>query len=330
MSKPTLLLLYNQPQLAPDHPDAESEHTVLETATELTQILREQYDVVPFALGPDPAPLWDILRGQKPDVVFNLFEGNPGNPETESFVAGLLDWSGVPYTGSPFSALCLARAKHTTKYLLKGAGFPTARFQVLDHLPAPDCGLDFPVIVKPATQDASVGIDQESVCPTPAQLRKRVEYVFKTYGPPVIVEEYLAGRELHVTVIELPNLKALPPAEVVFQSNGQSRWPIFTYADKWNAAQDLRMPTDLPSDLVHELERIAIGAFRLLGCRDYARVDFRLKANGAPHILEVNPNPEICDHVGLTGCLAASGIAHREFILRIAHQALSRSGNKRI
>src|SRR4051812_42371385 len=104
MAKPTVLMLYNLPLLPRDHPDAASENTVVEVAEDLMKVLADNgYRAVPLALGTDPTLLWSELKKRKPDLIFNMFEGNVDNPETESFVAGLLDWSGIPYTGSPFA-----------------------------------------------------------------------------------------------------------------------------------------------------------------------------------------------------------------------------------
>ena len=104
-----------------------------------------------------------------------------------------------------------------TKYLLKGAGLPTADFFVVDRLPMPECRLTYPVFVKPAEMDASVGVDQESVCVDAAALEKRVRYLLETYGAPVLVEEFIDGRELHVAIAELPDLHAMPPSETSYR-----------------------------------------------------------------------------------------------------------------
>ena len=143
-----------------------------------------------LGLGRDPVLLWNTLRTKRPALVFNLFEGSLDDTETESYVAGLLEWSGIPYTGSPPQALSLARAKHTTKMVLKSAGVPTAPFMVVHQLPVPACKLKWPVIVKAAKQDASVGMEQKSVCTNQKQLEDRVAYVLDTYGSPVLVEEF--------------------------------------------------------------------------------------------------------------------------------------------
>ncbi len=248
-------------------------------------------------------------------MVFNLFEGNLENTATESYVAGLLEWKGIPFTGSPMHTLSLARAKHLTKPLLRGAGLPTADFMVVNELPVPACNLEWPVIVKPAQQDASVGLDQESVCTNQLQLDQRAQYILETYGPPVLVEEFIHGREFNVALVELPELQALPPAEIVFPADRPGFWPILTYDGKWKPGTDdyeitpPRYPADISPRMADRLGTIAKQAYRLLGCKDYARVDFRMKANGKPFILEVNPNPEISESAGFAGCLGSAKIA---------------------
>lgn len=331
MASPLVLILYNHPLLPDNHPDSDSEHSIVHIAESMAETLRAQgYRVEQLGLKQDPTVLWHELDRVKPDVVFNLFEGNLDDTETESYVAGLLQWKGVPYTGSPFPTLTLARAKHTCKLLLRGARLPTSDFMVIDHLPVPDCKLEFPVIVKPAKQDASVGMDQESVCTNQDQLEQRVAYIYETYGGPVLVEEYLPGREFNVAVLELPELQYLPPAEIIFPEERPGYWPILTYDGKWRPGTPdydttpPKFPAEISPRLARKLGDLALKAYRLLGCRDYARVDFRMKPNGKPYILEVNPNPEISDHAGFAGCLGSANLPHPEFVHRLIEQALSR------
>src|SRR4051794_1680896 len=145
-----VLVLYNQPLLPKEHPEAESEHMVVEIAEAQTRILQEAgYAARLFGLGRDPTALWTELRRERPDVVLNLYEGTLDDAETESYVAGLLQWSGIPFTGSTVPTLVLARAKHTSKRILKGAGLPTADFFVVDGEGVPRCDLAWPVFVKP-------------------------------------------------------------------------------------------------------------------------------------------------------------------------------------
>jgi D-alanine-D-alanine ligase len=325
MSQASVLVLCNQPVLPKDHPDAESEHSVIDVAELVQAALRaEGFHVAFLALGSDPVALWRQLKKHKPDVVFNLYEGQADWPETESYVAGLLEWAKIPYTGSPFATLTVARNKDTAKCLLRGAGLPTAEFMLIERAPIRDCPLEFPVLVKPARQDASVGVDQDSVCVNRSQLDKRVRYILANYGAPVLVEEYIDGREVNVPLIELPELQALAAAEMVFDDASTSKWPIMTYAAKWDTNIPSRIPADLPARLRATLNDLAMKTYRLFGCRDYARVDFRMNAKGKPHILEINPNPDISELADLTRSLVVNHLTHRDFIVRLVRQALGR------
>src|SRR5438876_4409083 len=120
MSSPTVLILYNEPLLPPDHPDSAAEHTILDSADAIIGYLQDAgFRIRRLGLEPNPTPLWTELRRNRPHVVFNLFEGCPDHAETESYVAGLLQWAGIPFTGSPYSTLTVARAKDMTKHVLR-------------------------------------------------------------------------------------------------------------------------------------------------------------------------------------------------------------------
>src|SRR5207248_3126523 len=131
------------------------------------------YSTSRLAVGRDPGTLYKGLRVSRPDVVFNVFEGMADDNGTEASIAGLLECADIPFTGCPFQTLCLARNKHLTKYLFKGAGLPTADFFTIEQLPVVECPLPWPVMVKPATQDASVGVDQGSVVTSLPRLEER-------------------------------------------------------------------------------------------------------------------------------------------------------------
>ncbi len=331
MPKPLVLILFNQPLLPETHPDADSENSVVEIAEDMVKKLKDGgFRTMTLGLGQDPGVLWRVLKRRKIDVIFNLFEGNIHDSETESYVAGLLQWSGIPFTGSPLETLTVARAKHTAKRILKGEGLPTSDFFVVESLPMATCPVPFPVIVKPAAQDASVGVDQASVCQTLEEAQARVQYVWETYGGPVIVEEYIAGRELNVALVELPNLEYLPPAEIIFPPARPGYWPILTYDGKWRPGTPdydttpPKYPGDLDPATVAKIGETAMRAYRVFGCRDYARVDFRMREDGRFYILEINPNPEISDQAGFAGCLGSAKIEHKEFVVRVVEQALTR------
>jgi D-alanine-D-alanine ligase len=325
-----VVILYNEPVLPEGHPDAESEHEILDTVEVVEKVLGPAgYDVRRLGVR-EPAALVNNLRELKPDCVFNLFEGLADLYETEAYAAGVLEWLGIPFTGSPYHTLTLARNKALTKLLLQGAGLPTADFMVVEALPAPRCRIDWPVIVKPGAQDASVGLDQGSVVSDQRRLNERVAFLLKNYGPPVLIEQYIPGREFNLGVIENPDLTVLPVAEIVFIDKDPAYWPILTYDGKWKPgtreyeSSPPKYPAAVTPKLREKLQTLAKQAFRLLGCRDYARVDFRVKPTGRPYILEVNPNPDFSPTAGLTGGLISAGITHAEFTLTLVKRALAR------
>lgn len=327
-----VLVLHNQPILPEDHPDADSEHEIF-VITEFVQrtLTKAGHDVHLLGASRDPAVLLDGLRDLRPDVVFNLFEGLADFGDTEAYAAGILEWLEIPYTGSPFQTLCLARSKPITKHLLAGAGLPTAKFLVVEDVPVADCPLGWPVIVKPATQDASIGVDQGSVVTNLDRLNDRVAYLLENYGPPVLIEEFIRGREFSIALVETPELRVLPISEILFVEKDPAFWPIVTYDAKWKPgtrdyeATPPEYPARLSPQLREKLHTLARRAFRLLGCRDYARVDFRVRGN-KPYILEVNPNPDFSPVAGLSGSMDSAGISHERFTVDLVQRAYARGG----
>jgi D-alanine-D-alanine ligase len=326
-----VLILYNQPTLPENHRDADSEHEVLYTAEQVEKALAAAgYAISRLAVDRDPGVLVPGIRKARPDVVFNLFEGLPDHGQTEAYAVGVLEWLGLPYTGCPFQPLALARNKPLTKQLLKGAGLPTPEFFTVEALPVQTNPLAWPVIVKPSDQDASVGLDQGSVVTTQEALEQRVAYLLEEYGPPVLVEEFIRGREFSVGLVEAPDLRVLPVSEVQFVSPDPAFWPIITYDAKWKpGTNDYEMtppkyPAEVTPALAARLSRLAKQAFRLLGCRDYARVDFRVRSPVKPFILEVNPNPDFSPTAGLAGGLGSANLTWEGFAVQLVRGALER------
>lgn len=340
MPQPSVLVLSNNPVLPADHPEAWSEHDILDTVADTVKVLTAAgFDVRQLAIDFDPRPLLDELRACRPDAVFNLFEGLPTQPGSEVAVAAMLEWLNVPFTGCPPLALALGRDKIRTKHLLAATGLPTPEYLVIDRTPISCWQGGWPAIVKPAYQDASVGIEQASVVTGPEQLAARVEHVLQTYGPPVLVEQFLTGREFHVNVIEdghdQPDrpLVILPPAEIAFRETDRGRWPVYTFMAKWHEESDeyksspLVAPVQLPPEYLAALTDLATRAFRLLGCRDYARLDVRMDASGGFRVLEVNPNPYL-NSLALVRGLEAIGRTHEQFLVELTLSAISRGGRQ--
>ncbi len=325
-----VLVLYNAPTLPPEDPDALAERGAIDTARQVAEALRAAgYRVRQLGITDDPASVLVAFREEKPEVVFNLFEGIARDGHTEAYAIGLLEWLGVPYTGCPFLATVIAHDKPRAKQLLGVAGLPTPAYMAVDRLPVPACTLRWPVIVKPGREDASVGLDQGSVVQNAKDLAARVELLMTRYGPPVLVEEYVDGREISVSLIERPDLQVLPLAEIMFRP-GPGMWPIVTYEAKWSTGsrEDLatlpRCPADVEAGLAERLRSMAREAFALFECRDYARVDFRINRQGEPLILEVNPNPDFHPSAGLANALRAGGVSYGQFAVDLVRQAIAR------
>ena len=327
-----VLILHNDPVLPPDDTAADSEREVLATVAAVEAVLsRAGVQYIRLGLGREFGVLSEFIEKTRPRVVFNLFEGFADQPRSEAVVAEMLEELGVAFTGCPAQALRVAGAKHVAKRLFIRAGLPTPRYGVLwsDTQPLPT--LEWPVIVKPALVDASLGIDQESVVCDPAALRRKVGHVLTRFGPPILVEEFVTGREFSLTLIECPELVVLPITEIVF--TGARRWPIFSYEGKWRpgteeyAASPEGYPARLDREFAARLDALARCTFRLFRCRDHARVDFRVTPAGAPSILELNPNPDLSPDAYLGASIGAGDLDYDQLILQMIDNAIRRCGD---
>ena len=294
----------------------------------------------------DVAALMGAIERFKPDAVINLVEQFGDDPAHEYHVAGLYELLGVPYTGARPGALALCQRKPRTKAVLRAAGLPTPPFFVISGRTGDDRAphahrLRFPLIVKPALADASIGIELASVVRDQAALEERVPAVLADHKMPVLVEEYVDGREIHCALIaSSPSSKdpphPLPLFEMEFEERlGEDGAPlpkIITYGAKWDPrsqdfySMDGRCPAeDLEPEVVAHIQDVAVRAWQAVGCRDYARIDMRLDpATGEPFILDVNPNPDLADGGAFMQCAVASGRTFASTLDEIVGFALAR------
>jgi D-alanine-D-alanine ligase len=330
-------VVYNEPVLPAEHPDAASERDVVAVAEAVSHALTASgYEPITLPVMPPLSGVLARLVELAPDLVFNLAEGFAGRSAGATHLTSLLELLGLAYTGSPVEALAACSSKARAKALLRGSVLPTAPWLIVDvgH-PVPPLLWEGPAIVKPDGEDGSLGIDHESIIEEPASVVRRVEQIRDRYGGSVLLEAYLPGREFNVGVVALPVPRALPVAEVVYADVAEG-WPILTYRAKWDeTAPDYRAsviacPAPIDQGLASRLGELALAAYSVTGCRDYARVDLRLDGRGEPMILEVNPNPDIGPGAGLANAVRVAGMSYSEFVGAIAAQAMRRgSGHAR-
>lgn len=289
----------------------------------------------------------DALRSFKPDVVLNLVEFFHDDAELEHDVPALFELLGIEYTGNRPLALSLCQKKPQAKALLAAHGLPVPKGVVIDTpdqvaplvkaLGTPG-GLRLPIMVKPAYDDASGGIDSGSVVHDTAGLEARIHKMLVGHKQSALVEEYIDGREIHCAIL---GDKPLPLYEMQFKGgtdeHGKPLPRIITYRAKWDpysrdhhSVEGVCPVPDLEPETVKNIEDVALRAYRALNCRDYARVDMRLDPQtGEPYILEVNPNPDLAESCAFNASSLASGRTYEQMICEIVELALARKRGPR-
>ena len=295
-------------------------------------LLAGGHDVLMIGIGDDVAPLLTKLAAFQPKLVFNGCEGFRKNARHEYAVAALLDMYGYRYTGSPPTALLVARNKSLTKKILAYHGIRVpafAEFHDGDKLVRPS-ELRFPLIVKPLLEDASIGIAQASVVEDDASLGQRVEFIHEKYHQAAIVEELVEGREVYVGLIGNDNLEVLPLTEMTFGEPEIGEHRIATYKAKWDEEYRKKkkiknvFAKGVSEELTRRIGEICSTAFHALWLQDYGRVDVRLAHDNEVYVLEVNPNPFIAAEHELAEAAEKSGLKYNAFIQRIVDEAMAR------
>jgi D-alanine-D-alanine ligase len=306
--------------------------TVLEEYKAVASALRRVgYRARAVNINEDLGKLERLLRRNPPDVVFNLVEFLHDDAELEPAVAALYELHQVAYTGSPPFALSLCHKKGLTKQVLLQNGVPTPRFVLLDEPVMPKRPkLHFPVIVKPAREDASSGVEEGSVVHDEEQLQRRLAYVEHEFGTPILVEEFIDGPELHVALLGNDPPDVLPPILWDFSDLPEGHPHIISFAAKWNPLAEVYhrlhsiCPAPLPQRVLRKVERVAIRAFEVCGCRDYARLDIRIGQDGKPYVLEINPNPDLTEGVSFMESAEVAGYSFEDTLAAIVEFALER------
>jgi D-alanine-D-alanine ligase len=280
-------------------------------------------------------PLVADLTRDRPDLVFNLAESFGGKSALESNVAALLNLLKLRYTGSSPAGLMLAGDKTLTKKVLTFHGIQTARFATVYRGMVDWAGdIDFPLILKPPQEDASLGITQKSIVNDVKELLETMSSLQSEYQSPVLAEEFIDGREFYVGVLGNSNAQALPIIELDFSGYPKGLPKIASWAAKWGedgegkgeefAGTKSVFPTDVPEELTDRVKQVAVDAFQALRLRDYARVDLRVTDAGKIYVIEVNPNCYLEEKSEFAQAALKDGLEYPALINRIVELASAR------
>ncbi len=283
-------------------------------------------------IGAELGPLLERLAAFGPKLVFNGCEAFRGNARHEYAIAAVLEMHGYAHTGSPPTALLVARNKSLTKKVLAYHGIRVpafAEFHPGDELVRPS-ELRFPLIVKPLLEDASVGIAQASVVENDDTLAERVRFIHEKFTQAAIVEELVEGRELYAGLIGNDKVEVLPLVELTFGEPDTSEHRIATYKAKWDEDYRKRkkirnvFAKGLPDELTNKISDICTTAFHALWLQDYGRVDLRLAHDDEVYVLEVNPNPFLAVENEMADAAEKAGLKYNDFVQRIVDEAVAR------
>lgn len=282
------------------------------------------------------ADLLAALRPFDPDthIVFNWCESLPGIPKSEPMVARLLESAGFTFTGAGSIALERSLDRAYMQRVLEREGIPTPAWQVFDH-PDTDGWSLFPAIVKAVHEHCSEGITRDSVVMNPAEMKARIAFVLDTYRQSALVEDFIDGREFHVSLWGNGEVEMLPPAEMDFSRFGDVHDRLCTHDSKFvpgsTAYQGIEtlLPAPLEPQQNEQLKAVCLAAYQALGCRDYGRMDVRLR-NGEFLVLDVNPNADISSDASLACAAELAGFSYGDVGSRIIRLAARRHGRWKI
>jgi D-alanine-D-alanine ligase len=328
MKKLRVLVLMHDSLVPPDTLDGYTDEQILDWKTEFDVVntLREMgHEVLPLGVCDD---LGDIRRAAKdfnPHIWFNLLEEFHGVGVYDHHVVSFLELMKQHYTGCNPRGLLLAHDKPLAKKILSYHRIKSPRFFVVPrgkkkNIPA---AFDFPLLVKSASEDASLGITKASVVRTPEQLEDRIAAMHHETDSDALVETYIEGRELYVGVIGNRQLKVLPIWEMVFENAIPGHPMIATSRVKWDIKHQEKLgvkthrATDIPSAIEDKINRICKRVYKSLSLSGYARIDLRLRDDGEVFVIEANPNPNLSFGEDLAESAENAGMGYESLLQKI-------------
>jgi D-alanine-D-alanine ligase len=309
--------------------------TPVDTFTIIAKKLQNKgFDAFTLNIKDDISHLLDVLKKKKPDVVFNFIEIFNNDPRLELNIAGLFELLKIPYTGASPLALANCQSKVLTKEILSLNGILTPQFELYKEVQVRyQTKLKFPLIVKPVYEDASAGIEDNSVVRNEEDLNKQVTFIINDFNQPALIEEFIEGRELNISVMGDENPIVLPISEIDFSNMPDHLEKIVSFQAKWNPLHESYhktipvCPAILQKKIEKKAKEIALKAFQVMEVRDYARVDMRLSNDNQIYVLEVNPNPDLTEGAGFMRSTEAAGLSYDDTLVMIIKLALNRKKN---
>lgn len=293
---------------------------ILVAAGHTVELVETEYDI------------WERLKASRRsfDLAFNLAEAFGGTNSYEPLIPAMLEALEIPYTGASAHNMTLTLDKAITKRIAQSLGIATPRYAVaFNKLSDETASLSFPLIVKPVREEASIGVTLDSVVHDLDSLRNQVEGIQRLYRQPALVEEFIDGREISVGVIgNGTDLRILPALEFQFPDAERPEQKIRSYEYKWGGRKEVMVEARLDASTLATLQSWTAIMFQACECRDYARMDFRVSADGI-YLLEVNYNPGIGPNThGLNNTLTMmasfEGRSFSDLVLEILHAAVAR------
>jgi D-alanine-D-alanine ligase len=338
MRRLRILVLMHPDCMPPDSTDGYSakEINAWKTEFDVVSTLRAAgHDVRPLGVQEEIKPVRDEIESFKPQVVYTLLEEFHYTSAFDQHIASYLELMKVPYTGCNPRGLILARGKDLSKTLVHHRRIAVPAFAVfpMRRKVKRPARLALPLIVKSLSEDGSVGISQASIVDTDEQLAERVAFVHERLETAAIAEQYIEGRELYVGVLGNNRLQVLPVWELKFGNlgGGQGARQIATKKAKHDPDYQERVgivdgpADDLAPEVYARIQRTAKRIYKILGLDGYARIDFRLAADGTPYFIEANPNPEIAKSQEFATAAKHDGMDYPELLHRILTLGISRA-----
>tara|TARA_R110002073_G_scaffold109019_2_gene244771 strand:+ start:1054 stop:2073 length:1020 start_codon:yes stop_codon:yes gene_type:complete len=333
MKRLRILLLVHEDLIPPDTLAGYSDEEIIDWKTEydvVTTLTELGHDVQVLGVRADLGVIRRALTDFKPHIAFNLLEEFHDNPLYDHHVAGYLELMQQSYTGCNPRGLLIAHDKALSKKILSYHRIRAPRFSVFlrGRKPRLSKKLRFPLIVKSLFEEGSYGISQASIVHTPEKCLERIAYLHEKLRTPAIVEEFVEGRELYLSIIGNQRVEVLPPIELVFGNLPEGAHPIATSRVKWDWKYqearkiELKIPTDLDETASRELKRLGRRIYRVLDLTGYARIDLRLTDTGEIFVLEANANPDIGYGEEMSVAAEAVGIQYPQLLQKIVNLGL--------